>query len=139
MIDQTSITTDASSAGIRKIVFSKKPQDYGHRWVAFRGSRSNDLVAKNWCLTAMKSECYLVERFNNPPPVLGTGFPLSPYAFIVHFREPVTFSDDEAQKRASATVAYLLHWIKATCTPWTARTKMFKRSISTWTDCWQNR
>jgi hypothetical protein len=44
-----------------------------------------------------------------PPLVLGApGFPSSPYAFIVHSREPVNFSEDEAQKRASATVANLL-------------------------------
>ena len=60
-------------------------------------------------LTLRRRKCYLVERFNSPPLVLGApGFPSSPYAFIVHSREPVTFSEDEAQKRASATVANLL-------------------------------
>jgi hypothetical protein len=61
--------------------------------------------AQNCRLHCHEVEILFGERFNNPHPVLGNGFPLSPY--IVLFREPSTFSDDEAHKRASATVTNL--------------------------------
>jgi hypothetical protein len=57
----------------------------------------------------MKESCILVQRFNQPPPTLGIGFPASPYAFIVHFNESTqVFSDAEAQKLASEIVDNLL-------------------------------
>lgn len=39
----------------------------------------------------MKSNCYVIERFNTPPPIFGAGLPSSPCAFIAHFHDSVNF------------------------------------------------
>src|ERR1700730_18371062 len=57
----------------------------------------------------MKVKCYLVERFDTPPPIFGGPFPSSPYAFIVHFQASVKFPADlDAQQRALKIVNNLL-------------------------------
>jgi hypothetical protein len=57
----------------------------------------------------MKVPCYLVERFNDQPPILGADFPISPYAFVVRFPRPERFvSELEAQKCAACIVENLL-------------------------------
>jgi hypothetical protein len=57
----------------------------------------------------MKIKCYLVERFNNRPPILGADFSVSPYAFVVRLRHPENFpSEEDAQRCAAEIVENLL-------------------------------
>jgi hypothetical protein len=57
----------------------------------------------------MKTKCYLVERFDSPPPILGAGFPISPYAFVMRLHHPEKFSSEaEAERCAGSIVEKLL-------------------------------